>query len=211
MKRSLFFIFVFAAPAMAMGQTTVRYADRSVDLSPYVPRESIIGYRAQAGTPVLFIRQRTGGAIRLRAIPLTDLPAASTIDPARTLNLFGATDYAKQHAVPRLDTLTGAWFVRGDTANDEHFDIFEMQDGRATARRLTRNAGVWNLWPQGGRIVYSHWLGNREPRAMCLTVIDSKTLKQKRVLCTDSTTSFTPAVTWRQDAGAFVQPVRMAG
>src|SRR5688572_25482005 len=101
MKYFLSMLFVLAAPVLVSAQSVVRYADREIDLSPYVPGESILAYRSLAGVPLLFVRQRTGGAIRIRAVPLNNRAAPTPIDPARALDLFSTTDHAKQHAFPR--------------------------------------------------------------------------------------------------------------
>lgn len=207
-RRVLPTITLLLVATAAHAQTTVRYADRTIDLAPYVPRNAILAYRVQQGISAVFIRQRVNGAIRLRMLPFSELREDQAVDITRAQDPFGATDYAKQIAVPRPDTLSGTWIMRADTANDEHFDLFEARDGNVTARRLTSNGRVWAVFPQGGKVVFSHQIGDREPYPTCLTLLDTKSLRQQTVLCTDSSTRFTPAVTWTHDAKAFAQPVR---
>ena len=212
MKRLLALVLLALAGNSASAQTTTaRYAGRTIDLTPYMPANNILWYRTHPNLPGLYIRQRVDGAIRLRVFPFSAIEAGKPIDISRALDLFPGTDYAKQHAVPRLDTLTNTWIVTADTANDERYDLFEPRDGVATARRLTSYGRLGNAFPQGGKVVYSRWVGEREPYYACLELLDTRSLRKQQLLCADSSTSIFAAVTWRQDASAFAQLLRRGG
>src|SRR5688500_3643103 len=151
MKRFLFAVLMgFLTTSAAAQSTTARYADRTIDLTPYVPRNGILWYRSQPNLPGIYVRQRVDSAIRIRLLPFTAVEDGKPIDLSRAQSFVEATDYGKLHAIPRLDTLTNTWIMVADTANDERYDLFEAAKGIATARRLTSNGRSGVAFPQGG-------------------------------------------------------------
>jgi dipeptidyl aminopeptidase/acylaminoacyl peptidase len=203
---ALFLSALFAAELRA--QPRVRYADRTIDLAPFVSADEILRDETLPDAPGVFARVRIGGAIRVRYLQLAVLDDTAALVTREFMGALPDIDQTRRAlGPPRRDSLTGDWIFRADTANDEHWDLFVKRAASDSLERLTAGRRV-NAWsPRAGRVAVFERAGGREPYGQCLALVTVATRARRPVLCSDSATSFFTDVAWRSDGRAFTLPV----
>ena len=199
-------------PAVAQEPPTALYAGRTIDLTPYLG----LGISSISIPPTpggeLYFRQTTEDRIALRAVPLSALRAGTLLETRGARDVLPGIDLARRWVTPpRHDSVANLWYVRADTANDEHRDVYRMDVRTGEMERLTDDGYVMSASGLGGYMAYAARVGAREPYGQCLHLMTIVARVPRTIACNDSTTTYGWNALWRPDARAFVLPVRTRG